>query len=98
MRELRTVVAASRTVILDEDGRALAKIPQGVPGPPSHRVLRDEWLARITNAIKEGRVQQALEASIRPPEPGTRYPADLAVQLAAAAAEAMTADLPQKSG
>ena len=93
LRELRTVVAASRTVILDEEGRALAKT---LKESLDRRVtaLRDEWLARITNAIKEGRVQQALEASIRPPEPGTRCPADLAVQLAAAAGEAMTADLP----
>jgi hypothetical protein len=93
LRELRTVVAASRTVILDEEGRALAKT---LKESLDRRVtaLRDEWLARITNAIKEGRVQQALEASIRPPEPGTRCPADLAVQLATAAGEAMTADVP----
>jgi hypothetical protein len=93
LRELRTVVAASRTVILDEEGRALAKT---LKESLDRRVtaLRDEWLARITNAIKEGRIQQALEASIRPPEPGTRCPADLAVQLAAAAGDAMTADLP----
>jgi hypothetical protein len=93
LRELRTVVAASRTVILDEEGRALAKT---LKESLDRRVtaLRDEWLARITNAIKEGRVQQALEASIRPPEPGTRCPADLAVQLAAAAGDAMTADVP----
>jgi len=70
LRELRTVVAASRTVILDEEGRALAKSLQE---SLDRRVtaLRDEWLARITNAISEGRIQQALEASIRPPEPGT---------------------------
>jgi len=93
LRELRTVVAASRTVILDEEGRALAKSLQE---SLDRRVtaLRDEWLARITNAISEGRIQQALEASIRPPEPGTRCPADLAVKLAAAAGEAMTADVP----
>jgi hypothetical protein len=93
LRELRTVVAASRTVILDEEGRALAKSLQE---SLERRVtaLREEWLARITNAIKEGRIQQALEASIRPPEPGTRCPADLAVQLAAAAGEAMTAEVP----
>jgi len=92
LRELRAVVAASRTVILDDEGRALAKSLQE---SLDTRVtaLRDEWLARIQNGIKEGRVQQALEASIRPPEPGTRCPADLAVQLAQAASEAMTADL-----
>src|ERR1700684_3073569 len=55
--------------------------------------LREEWLARMTNALNDGRGQQAVEASIRPPEPGTRCPADLAVRLAAAAGEAMTADL-----
>jgi hypothetical protein len=93
LRELRAVVAASRTVILDEEGRGLAKsLKESLDGRVT--ALREEWLARMTNAIKEGRVQQALEASIRAPEPGTRLPADLAVQLAAAASEAMTADLP----
>jgi hypothetical protein len=93
LRELRAVVAASRTVILDEEGRGLAKsLKESLEGRVT--ALREEWLARMANAIKEGRVQQALEASIRPPEPGTRCPADLAVQLAAAASEAMTADLP----
>jgi hypothetical protein len=93
LRELRTVVAASRTVILDEEGRALAKSLQE---SLDRRVtaMRDEWLARITNAITDGRILQAVEASIRPPEPGTRCPADLAVRLAAAAGEAMTADTP----
>jgi hypothetical protein len=93
LRELRAVVAASRTVILDDEGRALAKsLQESLEGRVT--ALRDEWLARIGNAIKDGRVQQALEASIRAPEPGTRVPADLAVDLAAAASAAMTADVP----
>ncbi len=93
LRELRAVVAASRTVILDEEGRTMAKALQE---SLDHRIttIREEWLARITNALNDGRIQQALEASIRPPEPGTRCPADLAVRLAAAAGEAMTAELP----
>ena len=92
LRELRAVVAASRTVILDEEGKTLAK---GLQDSLTARTtaLRDEWLARITNALKDGRVRDAVEASIQPPEPGTRCPADLAVSLAAAAGEAMTADL-----
>jgi hypothetical protein len=92
LRELRAVVAASRTVILDEEGRGLAK---ALRESLERRVtaLREEWLARISNALNDGRVQQALEASIRPTEPGTRVPADLAVRLAAAAGEAMTAEL-----
>ena len=92
LRELRAVVAASRTVILDDEGRAMAKaLHESLDQRTA--ALREEWLARITNALNDGRVQQAVEASIRPPEPGTRCPADLAVQLAAAAGEAMTADL-----
>jgi hypothetical protein len=92
LRELRAVVAASRTVILDEEGRAMAK---ALHESLDHRIttIREEWLARITNALNDGRVQQALEASIRPSEPGTRCPADLAVRLAAAAGDAMTAEL-----
>ena len=58
--------------------------------------VRDEWLARITNAINDGRILQALEAVMRAPEPGTRCPADLAVKLAAAAGEAMTAEAPAR--
>src|SRR6202453_28123 len=92
LRELRAGVAASRTVNLDEEGRAMAKALQESLDQRT-TALREEWLARIPNALNAGRVQQAVEASIRPPEPGTRCPADLAVRLAAAAGEAMTADL-----
>ena len=92
LRELRAVVAASRTVILDEEGRAMAKSLQESLEQRT-TALREEWLARITNALNDGRVQQAVEASIRPSEPGTRFPAELAVRLAAAAGDAMTADL-----
>jgi hypothetical protein len=92
LRELRAVVAASRTVNLDEEGRAMAKALQESLDQRT-TALREEWLARITNAVNDGRVHQAVEASIRPPEPGTRLPAELAVRLAASAGEAMTADL-----
>ena len=92
LRELRAVVAASRTVNLDDEGRAMAKALQESLDQRT-TALREEWLARITNALKDGRVLQAVEASIRPPEPGTRCPAELAVQLATAAGEAMTAEL-----
>jgi hypothetical protein len=91
LRELRAVVAASRTVNLDEDGRALAKsLRESLDQRTT--ALREEWLARITNALNDGRVQQAIEASLRAPEPGTRLPAELAVRLAASAGEALSAD------
>ena len=92
LRELRAVVTASRTVNLDEEGRTMAKALQESLDQRT-AALREEWLARITNALNDGRVQQALEASVRPPEPGTRCPAELAVRLAEAAGQAMTAEL-----
>jgi hypothetical protein len=92
LRELRAVVTASRTVTLDEEGRAMAKALQESLDQRT-TALKEEWLARITNALNDGRVLQALEASIRPPEPGTRCPAELAVRLAASAGDAMTAEL-----
>ena len=92
LRELRAVVTSSRTVNLDEEGRTMAKALQESLDQRS-AALREEWLARITNALNDGRVQQALEASVRPPEPGTRCPAELAVRLAEAAGQAMTAEL-----
>jgi hypothetical protein len=91
LRELRAVVAASRTVNLDDEGRTMAKaLRESLEQRTT--ALREEWLARITNALNDGRVQQAVEASIRPPEPGTRCPAELAVRLAGAAGEALSAD------
>jgi hypothetical protein len=93
LRELRAVVTASRTVNLDDEARATAKALQESLDQRT-TALREEWLARITNALNDGRVLQAVEASIRPPEPGTRCPAELAVRLAGAAGEAMTAELP----
>jgi hypothetical protein len=93
LRELRAVVTASRTVNLDEEARAMARALQESLDQRT-TALREEWLARITNALNDGRVLQAVEASIRPPEPGTRCPAELAVRLAGAAGEAMTADVP----
>ena len=56
--------------------------------------LRDRWVERITAALDEGRVADAVRASIRPPEPATRLSAELAVRLADSAGQAMSADTP----
>jgi hypothetical protein len=91
LRELRAVVAASRTVNLDDEGRTLAT---SLSESLERRVtaLRDEWVKRIETGLADGRVLDALRASTRAPEPGTRCPAELAVALADGAGAAMTAD------
>jgi hypothetical protein len=92
LRELRAVVAASRTVTLDDEGKEVAK---ALRDALDQRVtaLREGWVARVTSAIDGGKVLDALHAGSRPPDTGTRLPADLAVKLAESAGAAMTADL-----
>lgn len=91
LRELRSVVAASSTVILDEEGRELAA---SLRTQLDARVtaLRERWVSRIVTALDEGRVVDALQASVRAPEPATRLPAELAVRLAEAAGAALRPD------
>jgi hypothetical protein len=92
LRELRAVVAASRTVTLDEEGRAMAHALQA---SLDQRVtaLRHDWLDRVSRAIAKGRVADALETAARPPEPATRLPAETAMELARAAGAALSPDL-----
>jgi hypothetical protein len=92
LRELRAVVAAARTLSLDDEGRTLSKALQESLNQ-RQGALRDEWAGRMTSAIEGGRVLDALRLSARPPEPALRLSAELAVSLAAAAGAAMTADL-----
>jgi hypothetical protein len=92
LRELRAVVAASRTVSLDEDARAIARsLQDSLTERINH--LREEWQKRIESALDQGRVLEALQVSARPPEVATRCPAELAVRLAQAASGAMSAEM-----
>jgi len=95
LRELRAVVAASRTVPLDEEARVLARaLQESLNERVNH--LREEWHKRIESALDSGRVFDALQVSARPPEIATRCPADVAVRLSQAASSAMTADIPSE--
>jgi hypothetical protein len=92
LRELRAVVAAARTVTLDDEARALARALQESLDQRV-RALRDEWVGRMTKALADGRVAEAARVSARAPEPAMQLPAELAVRIAEAASETMTADV-----
>ena len=93
LRELRSIVASASTVTLDEEGTEMAA---ALRTALDQRVtaLRERWVERITSALDDGRIVEAVRASIRPPEPAARLSSELAVRLAGAAGEAMSAETP----
>jgi hypothetical protein len=93
LRELRSIVASASTVTLDDEGSEMAT---GLRTALDQRVtaLRQRWVDRITSALDDGKVIDAVRASIRPPEPAARLSAELAVRLSDAAGRAMSAETP----
>ena len=93
LRELRSIVASASTVTLDDEGTEMAA---ALRTALDQRVtaLRERWVERITSALDEGRTVDAVRASIRPPEPAARLSSELAVRLAEAAGQAMSAETP----
>lgn len=91
LRDLRAVVAGSDAAGRDEESRALVvRLREALEQRSADE--RDAWVAEIRSSLVDGRVVRALRVSGRPPDPGARFPADLAEQLSAAAGAAMTAD------
>ena len=91
LRDLRTVVTASRSVSLDEEGKAMAKTLRETLNNRT-QALNDEWIGRITTALDEGRVADALRLSARAPEPSARVTADVATRMSDAAGAGLTAE------
>ena len=93
LRELRSIVASSSTVTLDPEGTEMVT---ALRASLNERItaLRERWVERITSALDEGRVVDAVRASIRAPEPSARLSAELAVRLSDAAGQAMAAETP----
>jgi hypothetical protein len=93
LREVRSIVASSSTVILDDEARQLATaLREGLDARVA--ALREAWVERMSSALTENRVADALRISSRPPELAARVPAELAVRLAEAAGSALNADVP----
>ncbi|MGD0254779.1 MAG: hypothetical protein ABSB99_04375 [Acidimicrobiales bacterium] len=94
LRELRSVVAGSSSVTLDDEARTLlTTLRESLEARVT--ALRESWLRRIKTALDDDRVADALRISSRPSEPSARVPGELAVHLAAAAGAAMSPELPE---
>jgi hypothetical protein len=91
LRDLRAVVAGADAAGRDDESRALAL---GLREALERRgaAERESWAGEIRRSLAEGRVVRALRVSGRPPEPGLRFPSDLAEALSTAAGGAMTAE------
>jgi len=96
LRDLRTVVTASRSVSLDEGGKAMAKTLRETLTQRT-QALNDEWIGRMTTALDEDRVADALRLSARAPEPAARVTAEVATRLSEAAGAGLTAETDPRS-
>lgn len=93
--ELRSVVAAARALILDEEGRELSRVLHEMLNQRL-TALRENWARTINKHLDAGDPRAALQAANRPPEPATRLEAELAVRLAQQTGETMTSTLDPK--
>jgi hypothetical protein len=92
LRDLRSVVAGAEAAARDDDTRMLAKTLRDALDQREAKE-RQAWLDEITGALAEGRLIRALRVAARPPDPRTRFPAELAAQLSDAAGAALAADV-----
>ena len=88
LRDLRAVVAGAEAAGRDEAGRELAsRLRQALDRRMAAE--RQAWIDQISKSLEEGRVLRALRISSRPPDPGTRFPAELTERLAERAGAAL---------
>ena len=93
LRDLRSVVAGGDAAARDDETRLLAStLRQALETRLAD--LRGRWEHDITSALEEGRVVEALRLAGRPPDPASRFPAELALRLSDAAGTAMASDTP----
>ena len=90
VRDLRAVVIGADTA-RDEEGRALAATLREALDRRA-AAERQTWVDEITSSLDEGRIVRALRISGRPPEPGVRFPAELAKRLSDATGDALAPD------
>ncbi|MGH9068958.1 MAG: hypothetical protein ACRD0J_15930, partial [Acidimicrobiales bacterium] len=93
LRDLRSVVMGADSAGRDEESRLLAsQLREALDRRVAQ--LRQRWVDEVEAGLAADKVLRALRASARPPDPGARFPAELAVRLSHAAGAAMTPETP----
>ena len=93
MRDLRSVVAGGDAGARDDESRILAKTLREALDR-REGAEREAWIADMTTCLDEGKVTRALRVAGRPPDPRTRFPAELSTRLTDAASEALSPETP----
>ncbi len=93
LRELRAIVTAAGDAAKGEESKTLAASLKTALAS-RQEALRTEWVDGIKSAIEGNRPLRALRQASRTAGPGSRMPAELAVQLAQAAGAALTKATP----
>ncbi|MEY2471747.1 MAG: hypothetical protein QOK28_1076 [Actinomycetota bacterium] len=98
LRDLRGVVAKADGATRDDETRLLAaQLREALDARVA--AMKEHWVSELTAAVREGRLVRALKISGQPPEPGSRFPEEIATELAAAASTALNADtMPDRWG
>ena len=92
IRDLRSVVAGADAARDDESRELAVQLREALERRLNAQ--RQEWLDDVSANLADGRVVRALRVSARPPDPGSRFPAELAARLAEVAGDAMAPDTP----
>ena len=98
LRDLRSVVTKADGATRDDATRLLAaQLREALDARVA--AMKDHWVSELTAAVREGRLVRALKISGQPPEPGSRFPEELATELANAAGAALNAEtMPDRWG
>ncbi len=98
LRDLRAVVAKADRSTRDDATRLLAaQLREALDARVE--TMKVNWATELTAAVREGRLVRALKISGQPPEPGSRFPEEIASELANAAGAALNADtMPDRWG
>ncbi|GAC1312791.1 MAG: hypothetical protein NVSMB12_03450 [Acidimicrobiales bacterium] len=91
VRDLRSIVAGGDAAARDDESRILAKSLREALDR-RETAERDAWIQEVTTCLDDGKVTRALRVAGRPPDPRTRFPAEMTSRLSDAASAAMAPD------